>query len=64
MVIFGFFAFILMFKFVLATFPGVGIGQNEELKEAFYVLFREVAIVVSAAIIFEALDYYELFNID
>lgn len=54
-----------MFKFILATFPGTGVfASDEALKDSFYILFREVAIVVCAAIIFEGLDYYDVVDID
>lgn len=48
----------------MTAFPDAGFTQDSALKDAFYILFREVAVVVCAAIILEALNYYDIFDIE
>jgi hypothetical protein len=44
------------------TFECLNILKGSPLKEAIYVLFREVVIVLIGAVIIEALNYYDIFK--
>lgn len=52
--------FILGLKTVISTCPCINLVKDSPLKDAVYVLFREVVIVLIGAVILEALNYYEV----
>eukprot|EP00347_Sterkiella_histriomuscorum_P016480 403353018 len=54
--------FILLLKTLLSSFDCLNILKGSPLKEAIYVLFREVVIVLVGAVVIEALNYYDIFN--
>ena len=56
--------FILIFKVILTYCPCFVFITDVALKDAVYVLFREVVIVISGLIILQGLAYYTVINID
>ena len=54
--------FILLLKTLLSSFDCLNLLKGSPLKEAIYVLFREVVIVLIGAVVIEALNYYDIFN--
>lgn len=55
--------FILVFKTILTFCPCFVFITDAALKDAVYVLFREVVIVICGTIILEALTYYKVLRL-
>ena len=51
--------FVLISKSVISSCSCVNIIKDTPLKDAVYVLFREVVIVLTGALILEGLNYYQ-----
>lgn len=54
--------FILLLKTAVTSFACLNMLKDSPLKEAIYVLFREVVIVLIGAVLIEALNYYDVFK--
>lgn len=54
--------FILVIKTCLSSFECLNILKDSPLKEAIYILFREVVIVLIGAVVIEALNFYDVFQ--
>ena len=50
--------FLLTTKSIMSSCPCFTVITDESLKEAVYVLYREVVIIAGGAIIIQALNYY------
>ena len=57
-------AFLLVLKSVLQGCPCVTIMNDDCLKDAVYMLYREVVIVACGALLVQTLDYYSLIALD
>jgi hypothetical protein len=55
--------FIMIFKTIMTFCPCFIFITDPSLKDAVYVLFREVVIVICGAIIIEALTYYKVLKL-